>query len=275
MIYVIGDVQGCYRSLMSLLEKIQFNPARDTLWFVGDLVNRGEDSLSVLRFVKNQSAKVVLGNHDLHLIALAYGFASEKSGDTLSSVLNASDKIELIEWLRHLPLMIHDEQIPVCMLHAGLAPEWTISMAKGYAKEVEAVLQSDAINQFLPDLYGNTPSRWDEALQGNQRLRCILTYFTMLRMIDREGNINFSHKKGLLEGAEFLYPWFAHPNRKPWTVPIVFGHWSALQGVSGVFQVEAIDTGCVWGGQLTALRLPDYQRFSVDSQERLSRTINE
>lgn len=268
MIYVIGDVQGCFRSLMCLLEKIQYHPKNDILWFTGDLVNRGEHSKEVLQFVKNQSARVVLGNHDLHLIARAYGFSQEKPGDTLSTILNSKDKIEWIEWLRHLPLMIYEPDIPVCMVHAGVAPEWTLESALHYAKEVETVFQSDEIQDFLPYLYGNTPSRFSETLQGNDRLRCIISYFTRVRMLDCEGNMNFSHKKGFAQDSDFLYPWFAHPNRVQWQTPILFGHWSALLGVSGVPHIEALDTGCVWGGQLTALRLPDYQRFSVDSVER-------
>lgn len=252
--YAIGDVQGCYDELQALLARIAFNAARDRLWFVGDLVNRGPKSLEVLRFVRSLGdgvAVTVLGNHDLHLLCLAEGLAKPREDDTLRAVLTAPDAPDLVAWLRGRPLM-HREG-GHAMVHAGLLPQWSIEKALGLAAEVEAALRAPGYREFLAELYGSKPARWSEALEGWDRLRVIVNAMTRMRFCSPEGVMDF-HVKSDKAPAGYL-PWFEV--RPPRDEPkIVCGHWSAL-GLKLTARVSALDAGCVWGGSLAALRLED------------------
>lgn len=269
--YVIGDVQGCYHSLRKLLDEIRFDLFRDRLWLVGDLINRGAGSLEVLRLLveyhtqRPSSVTVVLGNHDLHALAAAEGLIPPRSGDTLQPILQAPDRDILLTWLRHCPL-VHAEK-GYLMVHAGLLPQWNADMAMSLAAEVEDVLQGAGYKQFLASMYGNQPDRWDMALQGADRLRLIVNAMTRLRVCKPDGSMDFRFKGEYAEIPPDLLPWFKMPQRKSAGSRILFGHWSAL----GLYQddnVVALDTGCVWGGKLTALRLEDDQLFQVPCDPR-------
>jgi bis(5'-nucleosyl)-tetraphosphatase (symmetrical) len=259
--YAIGDIQGCYDELQQLLEKLCFDPAADRLWLTGDLVNRGPRSLEVLRLVKGlgERAITVLGNHDLHLLALwQHHHRHFKSNDTLSAIFAAADGEELLHWLRLQPLMHHDPDLGFAMLHAGLPPQWDLTQALACAAEVEAVLRSDKFHEFLGHMYGNKPALWSESLSGWDRLRFIVNCFTRLRFCSPDGTLDFRHKGHPDEeqpSADHL-PWFRLPQRRSRNTPILFGHWSTL-GLYRADNVHAIDTGCLWGGTLTALRLED------------------
>lgn len=260
--YVIGDVQGCFTPLMRLLDHIQFDENKDTLWFTGDLVNRGPESLEVLRFVKNLGSKhkTVLGNHDLHLLALAFDAHQGYADDTLQDILNAHDRDELLNWLRHQPLLHHE--LGYVLVHAGLAFNWNLTTAKNLAHEMEKVLQSDQAISYFQNMYGNIPDRWDDSLTGFDRLRCITNFFTRLRFCYPDGRMELKNK-GKVENAGELIPWFKVPNRVNKDLKIIFGHWAALGGVTNTPNIYALDTGCVWGNQLTAMRLEDEKRFEV------------
>jgi bis(5'-nucleosyl)-tetraphosphatase (symmetrical) len=251
--YAIGDVQGCFDELKTLLARIAFDAARDRLWFVGDLVNRGPKSLEVLRFVSSlgDGAVTVLGNHDLHLMCVAEGFAKRREDDTLDAVLAAPDAAALLCWLRGRPLM-HCEG-GHAMVHAGLLPQWSVEEALALAGEVEAALRAQNYRDFLAELYGSRPEHWNDALTGWDRLRVIVNAMTRMRFCSREGVMDF-HVKSDKAPAGYL-PWFEvrPPRKEP---KIVCGHWSAL-GVKLTARVSALDAGCVWGGSLAALRLED------------------
>lgn len=255
-VYAIGDVQGCYDELLALLERIAFDPAADRLWFVGDLVNRGPQSLQALRFVQGlgHSAQCVLGNHDLHLLAVAAGHERCGRHDTFQDVLMAPDRDELLDWLRRLPLLHHDGATGFTMIHAGLPPQWDLAQARACAAEVEAVLRGPAYGEFLMQMYGDEPLIWSDALSGVARLRFITNCLTRLRFCDAEGRLAL-HEKGPpgSQPAPYL-PWFEAPNRKSRDLNIVCGHWSALREYAAQ-GIHALDTGCVWGGRLSALRL--------------------
>ncbi|MBK8164274.1 MAG: symmetrical bis(5'-nucleosyl)-tetraphosphatase [Gammaproteobacteria bacterium] len=255
-VYAIGDVQGCQRELMTLLSLLEFNPDTDRLWFVGDLVNRGPDSLEVLRFVKSlgDRAVTVLGNHDLHLLAIATGTREPGPGDTFGDILAAPDRAELIDWLRRLPLLHQDAALGYTMIHAGLPPQWDLAQAAARAAEVEAVLSSDDYVAFLRDMYGGKPDRWSEDLRGTDRLRFILNCYTRLRFCDVQGRIHLKEKGSPFGRDDGLKPWFDIPGRASADLNLVFGHWSTL-GRYHAPGVCALDSGCVWGGALTALRL--------------------
>lgn len=260
--YAIGDIQGCYTPFMQLLRQIEFTPGRDTLWLTGDLVNRGPQSLEVLRWAYQHQdcAQMVLGNHDLHLLAVSEGFGKIHRDDTLLDVLHAADGKVLLDWLRCQPLMVADRHR--AMVHAGLLPEWSIDRALGLAEEVEDELAGKHYHRFLGKLYGNKPARWSDDLKGMDRLRIIVNAMTRLRFVTRDGEMDLSYK-GEREGApEQLVPWFDVPGRKSAGTPIVCGHWSAL-GLYLTEDVLAIDSGCLWGGSLTALRLDDGQVYSL------------
>ena len=260
--YAIGDVQGCLGALEALLDRIDFDLRRDRLWFVGDLVNRGPDSLEVLRFVKSlgDTAVTVLGNHDLHLVALAEGFGKHRADDTLDEVLAAPDRDELVAWLRHRP-MLHAEGDHV-VVHAGLLPQWTVARARELAAEVEAALRGPRYRNFLAELYGSRPACWDEALLGTDRLRVIVNAMTRMRFVAADGTMEF-HAKGPPSSApRGCFPWFEAPGRRSAGATLVTGHWSAL-GLRVAPTLLALDTGCVWGGALSAVRLPDRQVFQV------------
>lgn len=265
--YAIGDVQGCFEELQLLLNKVAFNPQTDNLWFVGDLVNRGKKSLETLRFIKGlgEHAISVLGNHDLHLLAIVYGDAQHKGCDTLDSLLAAPDRDELCDWLRHCPLLHHDETLGYTLVHAGIFPEWTLAVAQQCARELEAVLQSSQCRDYFLNMYGNHPHHWEPSLEGWDRLRFITNVFTRMRLCGlTDHRLNLKLKGPPTLAPEGYLPWFKVPNRVNKELNIVFGHWAALEGnvqqEPGIF---ALDTGCVWGNCMTALRLDDGVAFSV------------
>ena len=263
--YAIGDIQGCFSALEKLLEKIHFDPTQDVLWFTGDLVNRGPQSLETLRFIKNlgKQQRTVLGNHDLHLLAIDQGYHPGWRDDTLIPILQAPDREELLDWLAQQPLLHHDAELDFVMVHAGLAPAWNLATAQQLAHEVEIVLQSNQRNLLLENLYGNEPIQWDVNLTGWNRLRCIINYFTRVRFCHADGSLELKTKEHTSKAPPDLLPWFQDPLRKTQTVNIIFGHWAALGGVTNTPHTFALDTGCVWGNCLTAMRLEDQQRFEV------------
>ena len=255
--YVIGDIQGCYDELRQLLKKIQFNKEQDTLWFAGDLVNRGPKSLEVLRFVKGlgKSAITVLGNHDLHLLALWKGHQKNtKENNTLAPILAAPDCDELMEWLRNRPLMFHDVELGFSLLHAGLPPQWSHKKALKYAREVEAVIRGDHFDEFIANMYGNKPDHWSEDLIGWERIRFMVNCFTRIRFCTSKGVLDLKMKGGLKSENPDYHPWFRITERKSANTPIIFGHWSTL-GLHQENNTFSIDTGCLWGGSLTAMRI--------------------
>jgi bis(5'-nucleosyl)-tetraphosphatase (symmetrical) len=259
-LYAIGDVQGCDDELGELLAGLKFSADRDQLWLVGDLVNRGPQSLQVLRRVRalGDAAHVVLGNHDLHLLAVSFGKAKLRDGDTLDPVLAAPDRNALLEWLASRALLHEDTAANLCMVHAGLAPEWDLPLARACAREVERALQRDPA-KFFDKLYGDEPDRWHDDLRGDERLRFIVNCMTRLRYLDADGRLMLRAKGSpkKMQGKP-LIPWFDAANAR-WHGPrIVFGHWSTL-GFYRDARVIALDTGCVWGGSLTALRIDTAQ----------------
>jgi len=258
--YVIGDIQGCYSALRRLLDRCRFNPRRDRLWLVGDLVNRGPHSLAVLRFVKGLGPRAitVLGNHDLHLLIVAAGHRKPAHNDTFDAILNAPDRDELLHWLRHRKMM-HVER-GFAMVHAGLLPQWTTTKALRLAREVEAALRDENHDKFLRKLYGNKPDRWDNDLEGIKRLRVIVNAMTRMRICTPGGHMQFAHKGRPFHLPAGYVPWFSAPGRKSHGTMILCGHWSAL-GLFANADVIALDTGCLWGGELTALRLEDRRLF--------------
>jgi bis(5'-nucleosyl)-tetraphosphatase (symmetrical) len=255
-LYAIGDIQGCDAELGMLLHALKFSADRDRLWFVGDLVNRGPKSLETLRRIRalGDAATVVLGNHDLHLLAVALGQARLRDDDTLDEVLAAPDRDELVEWLVHRPLLHEDPAQNLCLLHAGLAPQWDMATARSCAREFEQALRGNPA-RVLEQIYGDEPNRWDPGLEGQDRLRFIANCFTRLRYVDAAGRLAL-RAKGSPKKAQTkaLVPWFEAANAE-WRGPrVVFGHWSTL-GFFRNSRVISLDTGCVWGGSLTALRL--------------------
>ena len=260
--YAIGDLQGCFAPLEQVVEKLDFDPARDRLWFVGDLVNRGPDSLRCLRFVKSlgAAAVTVLGNHDLHLVCVAEGIERRKKRDTLDDVLEAPDRDELVAWLRARPLM-HAEN-GYAPVHAGLLPQWSVPRARELAGEVEARLQGPDYRSLLENMYGDEPDRWSDDLAGIDRSRVIINAMTRLRVCDDKGAMVLKFKGEPGDASDGWTPWFDVPNRANRDHTIVFGHWSAL-GLCIRPDVLGIDSGCVWGRSLTAIRLEDRALFQV------------
>lgn len=267
-IYAIGDLQGCLAPLEALLERLPLDWQKDRLWFVGDLVNRGPQSLETLRFVKQLGTRAltVLGNHDLHLLCVAEGFARNHDGDTLNAILAAPDCEELLNWLRGCPMM-HVEQ-GHALVHAGLLPQWTVSQAVALAAEVESALRSPDYRDFLKGMYGNWPLQWSETLAGTDRLRLITNALTRLRICTADGVMEFTHKGEPTNLPEGFMPWFMVPGRRSVGESIICGHWSAL-GLHLDSDVFALDTGCLWGGKLTAVRLEDRALFQVPCEKRL------
>ena len=255
-VYAVGDIQGCADELQLLLDTLEFNPERDKLWLVGDLVNRGPKSLETLRIVKalGNAAICVLGNHDLHLLALALTGKAQTKDDSLQPVLEADDCGELIEWLRHRPLAHFDESSNSLMVHAGVIADWSVQDVLDRAAEVEAVLRSNNPEAFLNVMYGREPDRWSDDLTSMERLRFITNCLTRIRYCTADGQLDFDHKLGLGTQPEHLVPWFDLPDRANADTRIVFGHWSTL-GFLHTGHLVALDTGCVWGGTLTADRL--------------------
>ncbi len=272
-VFAIGDVQGCLVALQALLEKIHFDPARDQLWFTGDLVNRGPRSAEVLRFVMGlgDNAISVLGNHDLHLLAVARSKVRSKPYDTFDDVLEAVDRDRLLDWLRQRPLLHHDANLGITLVHAGLLPQWDLEKAAALAREVEAVLAGPDYGDFLDHMYGDQPDIWAEALGGWDRLRLIVNAFTRLRYCDRDGRIDLTPVGPPGSQPPHLVPWFQAAGRQSRDLRIVFGHWSTL----GAWQADgviALETGCLWGGSLTAVRLtesaPEFHSVSCEQQQK-------
>lgn len=269
-IYAVGDIQGCYAELQQLLEQIRFDPAQDQLWLVGDLVNRGPDSLQVLRLVKSlgESAITVLGNHDLHLLAVAAGTVTLHYSDTLDEVLAAPDSEELLTWLRQQRLLhVHDEHV---LVHAGLLPQWSVKQALSLAHEVEDALRGNDYVTFLARMYGNSPRGWDSDMRGYKRLRVITNAFTRMRVCTEQGEMEFKFKGEINSIPHGYFPWFDVPERASANATMVFGHWSAL-GLKVEPHVIALDTGCLWGGPMTAIRLEDRQLFQVSCRNPMSK----
>ncbi len=267
--YAIGDIQGCFDELQSLLEVIAFSET-DQLWLAGDLVNRGPKSLETIRFLYSirDRVTVTLGNHDLHMLAVYSGAIRPKRSDTFHDLLNAPEAKQLMRWLQSQPLLISDKQLGFTMVHAGIPPQWSLDKAQKRAKEVEMVLQSTLASEFFKRMYGNQPACWSGKLEGYDRLRTITNYFTRMRFCDSKGRMEFSAKGTLASQPAGFLPWFMHESKTLQESRIVFGHWAALEGKAERDNVFAIDTGCVWGNKLTALRLEDQQLFTVNSRMR-------
>ncbi|CBL45661.1 Bis(5\'-nucleosyl)-tetraphosphatase, symmetrical [gamma proteobacterium HdN1] len=264
--YAIGDLQGCFASFQALLARIGFDGQRDKLWLTGDLINRGPDSLATLRWchAHNASLVTVLGNHDLHFLAVALGASTYKARkDTFADILEAPDRETLVDWLRRRPLMHVEYQHILC--HAGIAPIWTTEQAKSLAEEVEHVLSGDNPGVFLSQMYGNQPAGWSNDLHGAARYRVITNYFTRMRICDRSGALDLAYKNGLTGIPAGLFPWFQLPERIPLKERILFGHWAAIEGKTGHEDILALDTGCVWGATLTAFCLETGEWFHQPS----------
>lgn len=253
-VYAISDVQGCFDALRALLDKLRFDPNQDTLWFAGDLVNRGPQSLETLRFVKSlgDSAITVLGNHDLHLLAVDAGI--KKKDTDLKDILDAPDRRELIDWLRRQPLLHHDPSLGYTLVHAGVSPQWDLATAQTCAHELEAVLRGEKYREFLRVMYGDRPRKWRWWLSGERRLRYICNCFTRIRYCTRDGKLALQEKGAPGTQPQRYVPWFDVPKRASKDLRLVFGHWSTL-GAFHAPGIYALDTGCVWGGALTALEL--------------------
>ena len=256
--YLIGDIQGCDEPLQRLLEELAFSPSRDTLFLLGDLVNRGPASASVLRRLMSfgAAAQCVLGNHDLHLLALAQGARPPHRSDTVNDILQAPDRSAMLDWLRwqRLAILEHIDAHPVLMVHAGVLPDWTVGQTMARAAEVEQVLRSDTAGDFLQQLYGDEPDCWHETLQGVPRWRMIVNALTRLRFCDAQGRMEFATKEGAGASPTGYQPWFDVPGRQTAGVTVAFGHWSTLGALQRT-DVLSLDTGCVWGGCLSAMRL--------------------
>jgi bis(5'-nucleosyl)-tetraphosphatase (symmetrical) len=261
----IGDVQGCHAELCQLLELIGFSPASDRLWLVGDLVNRGPGSLAVLREVMalGDAAVTVLGNHDFHLLMVAAGHAKLHRQDTLADVLAAPDREALLAWLRARPLVVVEEEL--LLVHAGLPPQWTPATAVMLSREVQARLAAPDHDDFLRTLYGDAPRRWSDDLAGNDRLRAVVNACTRMRFCTADGTMEYKEKRGAAHAPDGFLPWFAHEHRASAAKSVVCGHWSTLELLLAP-NVLMLDSGCLWGGTLTAVRLDDRRVYQVPSR---------
>ena len=267
--YAVGDLQGCCDELIKLLDQIGFTDS-DTLWLAGDLVNRGPKSLEALRLVHSlgDRARCVLGNHDLHLLALHTGAAPAKKHTSLHAILKAPDRDELMNWLLTRPLLVEDNALGYVMTHAGIPHIWSLDQARTYAQEIEQILQSDRAKKFFRHMYGNHPDNWSDDLAGWDRIRAITNYLTRMRFIRADGTLDFSASGGLDTQPEGFLPWFQQPRSKPIPLKQLFGHWAALdEGATDHSPVTALDTGCVWGNRLTAMRLDDGKMYSCQCQK--------
>ena len=259
MIYLVGDLQGCCDPFERLLATIDFSPSRDRLYLLGDLVNRGPDSFGVLKRLRQlgDSAVCLLGNHDLHLLAVAHGVRKPSRSDTLDSILAAPDRDEWLDWLRHRHLALFEHGW--LMVHAGVLPQWDAAQVMDLAREVETMLQGSDVGDFLNVMYGPKPDRWQDDLEGADRWRCIVNSLTRLRFCAADGTMEFSTKDGAGEPPDGYFPWFKVPGRRTVDTPVAFGHWSTL-GLINTDKLLSLDTGCVWGGQLTAARIDGVER---------------
>ena len=259
---LIGDIHGCYYEFMRVLEKAGFS-STDTIWLTGDLVARGPDSLSVLRFVKQHSDQIrlTLGNHDIHLLAVYAGITKISKKDHTEQIFNASDCDELINWLRRQPLLQIDKELNLIMAHAGISPQWDLPTAIKCAKDLSSILSSDTYPLFLDSMYGDFPDSWSDDLQGLDRLRFIANAFTRMRYCYDDGRLDFYCKDAVEDAPSKLKPWFMLPRKIPEQYSIVFGHWASLKGKGTPDNVYGLDTGCCWGGKLTCLRWEDKQYF--------------
>jgi len=261
-IYAVGDIQGCAPSLKALVKKI---PKKSNMIFLGDLVNRGPDSLGTLRQLKSLQesgrAECILGNHDLHLLAIDAGLRNTKGLDTVDAILKAPDRKELIHWIRNRPMALSNGK--VLTVHAGVLPQWDLQQTIECAQEVEKTLRSKFYKDFLANMYGNTPNKWSNSLKGYERLRLITNALTRMRFCTPSGQMEFESKEGLENGPKGYIPWFNVPKRKTADTLVYFGHWSTL-GLLRRRNVIGLDTGCVWGGKLTALEIADSNKDSKD-----------
>lgn len=268
--YIVGDIQGCFDELLLLLKQVSFNPKVDTLWLAGDLVARGPNSLETLRFVRGlgSSARCILGNHDLHLLAIHLGYYPIKPKDKTADIFTAIDRNELMEWLRHQPLMAEHDEFVMC--HAGISPLWDLSTARLAAQEVQQILQSSDWPWLIKNMYANTPTQWTESLQGIERYRYIINAFTRMRFCTENGELDMDCKLPPSKMSnDSLQPWFKIKSRKPFEKTIIFGHWAALMGCHDEeANVIGLDTGCVWGEYLSMLRWEDKQLFTQVSKNK-------
>lgn len=268
--YVVGDIQGCLKPLKCLLKEVRFEPGKDVLWSVGDIVNRGPKCLKTIRFLyeMRDSLVMVLGNHDLHLLALAAGVRAPSRSDTLDEILNAPDRDDLLGWLILQPLL-HREHGHT-MVHAGIPPQWSIGEAAAYAGEVEATLRSPDCVEFFKQMYGNEPTVWSDKLEGMERLRVITNYLTRMRYCSKDGVLDLE-SKGATPNADLgdkkVSAWFSHPKRKTREDKVVFGHWASIDGQTDSENAIALDTGCVWGGALTFYELETATRTRCDCKK--------
>ena len=263
--YAVGDLQGCLEPLQILLKKVKFTPDTDRLWLTGDLINRGPQSLETLRFIyqHRKHITVVLGNHDLHLLAVAEGYKTPSPSDTLTNILTAPDKDQLLHWLRNQPLLHYDPTLNFIMVHAGIPPQWSLKKSLQKAQQVENILRSDQYQQFLKTMYGNKPCAWKKLMNDSEKWRLITNYFTRMRFCTSTGQLELTSKRGLDHTPEGYLPWFYHAKRKTRKHRIIFGHWAALEGKTNTDNVFALDTGYVWGKKMTMMRLDDLKKYTT------------
>lgn len=263
---LVGDIHGCYDPLRRLLDQVKFDANQDTLWLTGDLVARGPHSLEVLRFARalGDKCRISLGNHDLHLLALYANISKAKPKDRLTALLTAPDVTELMDWIRTRPLLQHDPHLKLVMVHSGISPQWNLQQAITYAKEVENVLHGKDYLAFIKEMYADTPVYWSPQLTGTPRLRYITNAFTRMRYCYKDGHLDFDCKERPGKASHVLTPWFLLKNQLPSDYSLVFGHWAALMGKNIPLPFYGLDTGCCWGGYLTALRFEDKHTFTQD-----------
>lgn len=265
--YAIGDLQGCFDALTALLNKISFSPIQDTLWFTGDLINRGPDSLATLRFIyqlhQQNSAITVLGNHDLALLAVAFANRNPHPKDTYHDILAAPDRDELLHWLRQQPLLYTDKKLDYSLVHAGIPPQWTLAEAQRCANEVSTLLSGSNYQQFLENMFGNEPADWEDTLTGHLRARYITNALTRMRFCSDKGQLDLKTNGPAKSAPANLKPWYDWPSKVSTQTKILFGHWAALEGQCSAPNIYALDTGCIWGGCLTAFCLETQSRFNV------------
>ena len=267
-LYAIGDIQGCHAEFCQLLDLVGFAPARDRLWLVGDLVNRGPGSLAVLREVMalGDAATTVLGNHDFHLLTIAAGHRKPHRDDTLDAILAAPDRDALVAWLAARPLVVAEGSL--ALVHAGFLPAWTVEQALALSREVQAMLAGERAHAFLGALYGDEPRTWSDDLEGFDRLRAVVNACTRLRFCTADGTMEFREKRGPCHVPDSYLPWYAHAHRRSAAATVVCGHWSTLELLLAP-NVLMLDSGCLWGGTLTAVRLPDRRVFQVPSRSKV------